>query len=307
MSVWRECKRRWWLGHYRGLTPRARTEFGRPTSVGDRVHNALQAYYDPARRIDPVEYIRASVMADLIEFPLVSDSIRKEGDLCQGMVEGYIDWLEEEGRDSGFTVVSSEEAREVPLIEGVTLLAKLDVRVEEDQTGFKWSWDHKTGPTGVEPKLLQINTQALTQHLVEFLALHTEGRDAEAAQGTMFNFLKKSKRTARAKGPFYWREPVRHNIEELRKHWTHVVAVAKEIQAAEAALDAGGDHHEVCYPNPTTNCTWKCEFFRVCSLHDDGSDVDAAINDLYVTHDPLERYIDGNLQAADSADASDAG
>lgn len=290
MTVFRDCRRRWYLGHYKGFTPRRRTEFGAPTSVGNRVHDALQAYYDPARLIDPVEYIDASCQADLIDFPLREETLRKEWKLCSGMVAGYLDWLAEEGVDAGYTVIGSEEAREVPLMEDVTLLAKLDVRVEEDATGHIWSWDHKTGPSGVEPKLLQLNPQALTQHLVEFLALKAEEREAELSQGTIFNFLKKSQRTARAKGPFYWRDPVRHNLSELEKHWMHVVSVAKEIQSAEARLDAGESHHFVTPPNPGKDCTWKCEFFQVCSLHDDGSDVEAAMEDLYTTHDPLERY-----------------
>ena len=289
-SIFRDCRRRWYLGQYRGLTPARRTEFGAPTSIGNRVHDALQAYYDPARLTDPVEYVDASCMSDLIDFPFREETLRKEWKLCVGMVEGYLEWLAEEGVDAGYTVVGSEEAREVDLMEGVTLLAKLDVRVEEDMTGHIWSWDHKTGASGVEPKLLQLNTQALTQHLVEYLALKKEGRESEASQGTVFNFLKKSQRTARAKGPFYWRDPVRHNKAELEKHWQHVVAIAKEIRSTESRLDAGESHHTACPPNPGKDCTWKCEFFPVCSLHDDGSDVEAALEDLYVTHDPLERY-----------------
>lgn len=289
MSVYRECKRRWWLGHYRGLTPRARTAFGRPTEIGNRVHDALQAYYDPRLRTDPAEYIDASEQADLIDYPLAAIAIRKEADLARGMVEGYLDWLAEEGMDADYEILSSEEEREIPLMEGATLLAKLDVRVE-DHNGNRWSIDHKTGASGVEPAILQLNTQALTQHLVEFLALKEQGKETDAAQGTIFNFLKKSQRTARAKPPFYWREPVRHNRDELISHWRHVVAVAKEILETERQLDAGAHPHDVAYPSPSSNCTWKCEFFQVCGMHDDGSDVAAAIDDIYETHDPLERY-----------------
>jgi hypothetical protein len=290
MSTWRECKRKWYLGTFRGLTPRKRVGFNSPISIGNRVHDALAAYYDPDIRADPVQHVKDSIAEDVAKAPDEEADIRKEGDLAVIMIEGYVQWLEEEGADSEYTVVhGSEEAVTVPLIDGVDLLTKLDVRVE-DHRGDYWGLDHKTGTHGVEPKLLQLNTQALTQHLIEFLKRTEQGDQAQTAKGTVFNFLRKVKRTARAKPPFYWREEVRHNDEELRNHWKHAAAVAHEILDAEARLRAGEDHHVVAYPSPGKDCTWKCPFFKVCGLHDDGSNVEAAIADLYETHDPLERY-----------------
>jgi hypothetical protein len=56
--------------------------------------------------------------------------------------------------------------------------------------------------------------------------------------GILVNLLKKVKRTASAKPPFYARVDVPHNIHELRNHWKHVVHRA-EIADAERRLDAG--------------------------------------------------------------------
>ena len=153
-----------------------------------------------------------------------------------------------------------------------------------------YSLEHKTGMMGVEPGVLQMNTQLLTQHLVEYLAKKQAGESTENSWGVLINYLKKSKRTERAKGPFYWRDKIHHNKTELESHWLHVKAIADEILEAERKLGAGESHHTVCHPSPSGDCRWKCSFYSICSLHDDGSDVEAAIEDLYETHDPLERY-----------------
>jgi hypothetical protein len=109
------------------------------------------------------------------------------------------------------------------------------------------------------------------------------------------NLLKKVKRTASAKPPFYARVDVPHNIHELRNHWKHVVQVAAEIADAERRLNEGEDHHFVAPPTSIPDrCKWDCEFFRVCPLADDGSDFEGALNAIYEERDPLERYLDAD-------------
>lgn len=297
MSTWRDCKRKWWLSYHRGLTQVER-DFNRPTGIGTRVHNALEAYYDPERpgEIDPVEFVRQTVAADCEEHPVYVDDILAEGQLAEIMLEGYMQWLAETGVDSDLRVVEPESHVEVDLFthtDGtkVTLLSKIDARVEEISTGHRWALEHKTVQDLSMPlPLLQLDTQLLTEHLVEFLTLQRTGEEERRAQGVLYNMLRKVKRTARAKPPFYGREPVRHNVDELRHHWDHVVAVALEVLNARTALNAGENHHKVAYPSPTRDCSWKCPFFRVCSLADDGSDFEGALANLYVVGDPLARY-----------------
>lgn len=291
MKLWRRCRRQWWLSHYRGLR-RADVEFNRPLSIGNRVHQCLEVLYSVGERGNPLAKLRETVDADLAKFPMHATDIAKEADLCQAMLEGYLQWLEEEGCDIGFRVVASEGRREAPLIDGVNLLAKLDARVvHEERADIRLALEHKTvGDLSTPLTLLQIDTQLLTEHLVEFLALREEGRESEAAQGVLYNMLRKCKRTARAKPPFFGREEVNHNVHELRAHWLHVQRVAEEILQAERELLEGKQHHEVVYPNPTRDCKWDCEFFHLCPLLNDGSDYEALIAADYVTGNPLERY-----------------
>lgn len=293
MKTFRRCRRKWYLSIYRGLGPRRR-DFNRPTGIGTRVHNVLAVHYDPVSSQDPVAWLRQSVQEDLGKFPDQKTSIEKEADLAEAMIEGYMQWLEETGADRGFEVVASEEAREAVLYDDVTLLSKLDARiVHKERRNIRLALEHKSvGDLATPLPYLQIDTQLLTEHLVEYMALKAEGREADAAQGVLYNMLRKCKRTARAKPPFFGREEVKHNRHELEKHWMHVIAVSKRIRQVESELEAGASHHEVCEPNPTRDCRWDCPFFHICGHFDDGSNVEVDLAADFEVGDPLERYDD---------------
>lgn len=290
MTVWRRCKRKWYLSTYRGLRAREQEVTGH-LSVGNIVHDALAEYYATGK--DPTETVREAYALKIATHPAMEKDITKERDLCVAMTEGYTQWLEETGADADLKLVEApEEAVEVPLYEGATLLSKLDARVERRSDGSRLALEHKTtGDLKAPIELHRLNTQFLTEHLVEFMS-HLESKDKEVPRtdGVLVNMLRKVKRTAAAKPPFYGREEVPHNEHELRNHWRHVVAQAQEIQAARARLDAGEDHHTVAYPNPTRDCKWDCPFFRVCLLADDGSNFEGALEEMYTVGDPLERY-----------------
>jgi RecB family exonuclease len=294
-KTWRRCKRKWYLGTYRGLQKRGR-DFNKPLSIGTRIHDALSSYYQPGLERDPkvlLDHVRTTVEKDVEEHPTLEKDIRKEGDLCTAMLEGYIEWLEETGEDADLRVVEAESEMEVPLIDGATILSKIDVRVEKVSDGERGALEHKTVGSLTDPvRRLQVDTQLLTEHLVEFLHLLEEGREENRAKFVLYNMMRKVKRTARAKPPFFAREHVTHNVDELRSHWRHVAAVAREINETRARLDSGEDHHDVCYPNPTADCTWDCEFKEVClsGQMDDGSDYEAHLADEFELVDPLERY-----------------
>lgn len=291
MKGYRRCKRAWYLGTYLGWGKRSR-DFNRPLAIGSRVHNALAVLYDPNEPQSALDFLKESVRKDLAQYPSEANAIRKEADLSEAMIEGYEQWLEETGADRGFQIVETEGAREAVLYEDVTLLSKLDARlIHTERADIRLALEHKTtGDLSVALPFLQLDTQLLTEHLVEYLCLQREGLEAQSAQGVLYNMLRKSKRTSRAKPPFYAREEVRHNRHELAKHWEHVVGIAQEIRETEAKLDAGVSHHQACSPNPTRDCKWDCPFFHMCSHLDDGSDWEQDLRTDFVQGDPLERY-----------------
>lgn len=293
MGAWRRCPRKWYLATYRRLKPKAGEKPGSSLHIGNTVHDALAAYYGD--RTDPVAFAQGALDFEAAAQPEFTDEYRKTRELVTAMLEGYIEWLAETGADGDLRLLGAEKMVEVPLVEGVNLLSKLDAPVERISDGARLALEHKTVSSLDQPlPLLKIDTQLLTEHLARFLHARTEGASNEEAydqcHGVLYNMLRKVKRTASAKPPFYDRIDVPHNIHELRSHWRHVLALAREIQDATARLDAGEEHHTVCPPSPRRDCTWDCPFFKVCVMADDGSDFEGALSALYEERDPLERY-----------------
>lgn len=292
----RRCKRKWYWHTYRQLSPATEDAPGSNLSIGNIVHDALAEFYGPDKA-DPVAWAEADYARQLSESPAEEVEIGKEKALVIAMLTGYVEWLAETGADQDLIITGTEQMVEIPLVEGVTLLSKLDAPVERISDGAKLALEHKTVQgLDIMLPLLKLDTQLLTEHLVRFLHAKNEGATAEEAydqcHGVLYNMLKKVKRTSTAKPPFYGREDVPHNINELRNHWHHVVSIAAEITAARTRLDAGESNHSVCQPNPTRDCTWDCPFFKVCVMQDDGSDVEGALAAMFVERDPLERYAD---------------
>jgi RecB family exonuclease len=292
MSDWRRCRRKWYFRSYRRL--RARDE--KPTgalSLGNLVHDALSVVYAVGEKGDPLARLDELTEAKVLEHPFHEDDIRKEGELAKIMVEGYVQWLEETGADQNVRVLAPESMVEVELAQGVRLLSKLDARVERHTDPGRMALEFKTVQDFTRPlPTLQIDTQLLTEHLVEFLALQERGETdpAQRARGVLYRMLRKVKRTAAAKPPFYAEEAVDHNVEELRNHWRHVMSIARDILDAHARLDAGESHHTVAYPSPKQDCSWDCPFLAPCKLANSG-DMEAYIAEKYEEADPLERYV----------------
>jgi hypothetical protein len=297
MKDWRRCRRKWYLGYYRRLRLLAgEDEPMSTTSIGNRVHDALAAYYNPAVKADPVAHAVESITADVARLPEKEADLLKETTLVVAMLEGYLEWLAETGADEDIVVEGTESVVEVRLVDGVNLLSKLDAPIRRGFDGAKLALEHKTVQAFDAVDVLKIDSQFLTEHLARFLHEMELGATPEEAHaqchGILWNALRKVKRTAKATPPFYMRQDVPHNLDELRSHWRHVLAVAADIGAAERRLAAGESHQTVCYPNPTRDCKWDCPFFRVCAMADDGSDFEGALAGLYYEGDPLDRYKD---------------
>ncbi len=295
MTAYRRCKRKWYVTTYLELGLRVGPSPGSALSIGDLVHDALASYYDPEVKADPVKFVQDRIAEEIKESPGSEDDLRKEEALCVAMLEGYLIWLAEEGIDADIQVLGTERMVEVPLIEGATLISKLDAPVFRESDGARLAFEHKTvGGLDQMLPMLKLDTQLLTEHLVLFLDYIEKGATQDEAydqcHGILYNMLKKNKRTAAAKPPFYGRVDVPHNIHELRNHWRHCAAIAREIQETRRRLDAGEDHQAVVPPNPKRECTWDCPVFRVCVMFDDGSDIAGALDAMYEKVDPLERY-----------------
>lgn len=293
LQTFKDCRRRWYLTYYLcwGVLPSDDPATG-ARQLGSRVHTALERLYGYAE--DPLAVLRALYAEAREERPEAAEELAKEEDYALAMVEGYLQWVGEQGLDEGLTVVAVEADVRAPSgVPGVDLRGRLDQRVERKLDGARLFLDHKTVTSLTQYNAtLSLDEQMKTYGLLEYLDALAKTGDGPPVRtdGGLYNALKRVKRTQRATPPFYERVEVRHNLEELRSMWLRVSAVIQELVRVREQLDAGGDHRQVVYPRPSRDCSWKCPFLAVCPLMDDGSRWEHALESNYRQVDPYAYY-----------------
>jgi hypothetical protein len=277
-------------------------------ATGGRIHEALAVIYVPDGQIpgDPVATLVAAQERDQAIYDAqlhdvvddvdglllrkMSADLTSAFDLERAMITGYVEWLEETGADQDIEVIAPEvyvEAEINVYDAGPTrLIGKIDARVRSRITGRRLFIDHKTVGTFLDPQL-GLNRQMLHYHLIEFLGT-TEGE--ERCDGALYNMLRKVKRTRASKPPFYERRMIPHNIHEFNAYKAQIKGIITRMIDVESALRRHVSHHAVVPPRPSRDCHWKCPFFKVCRMFDDGSRVEAAIEEHYERQDPLSYY-----------------
>lgn len=297
------CPRKWWLAWFRGLTPRAKDVQG-PRSTGTRVHIALAGYYTPLNLLSPRTYamhLLSEVQHDDItalraQFEFDEDLEMREAkllsdfDLERIMVEGYLDWIQETGIDAQLEVVGVEQYLEVDYlvtnIEKIKLIGKIDSRVKSRITGRRLFIDHKTVQS-VRDVTLNMNRQMLHYHLLEELITPV---DEQRCDGALYNMLRKVKRTRASKPPYFARVPVDHNKHQINSYREQLDTLIMDILNRTYSLrEQPWRATSIAPANPGRHCTW-CPFMKVCNMFDDGSRVEAALEDLYEVRDPLSYY-----------------
>lgn len=309
LKDFQRCKRRYWLRHVRRLAPRLRGPVG-PLQSGTRVHEALEAFYQPHMSLDPRqalenaindalnEYVKACKALDVEPDPIVLDKFKKDTDLERAMIEGYFEWLEDTGADAYLKVIAAEEQISVTadqigaeLGKPFVVVGKLDARVLDEVTGFTQFVDHKTVQNFAQMlPTLQSDPQMLHYHLLLSI-LHPD----QHVDGALYNMLRKVKRGKQAKPPFYSRETIIHNAAEIESYRLRLIGLVANVFEFEGRIEQLGPIGVQMFaqPNPTRDCAWDCSFYDICGQFDDGSRVEAAIADLFEERDPLERYTSG--------------
>lgn len=290
LQTFKDCRRKWWLGYYRGLRSKKQKHDG-PLPLGTRVHGALEVYYTTGE--NPVTVYLRLLEEDrqkiIFEGEEPSPKWVAEGELGRVMLEGYLQWVEETGADAQLEVVSAEQAISAPLFNGaVELRGKLDMRVRRRVDNVRLFIDHKTlANFDSITRTAHMSEQGMMYQLLETL---NTGESDERCDGLIYNMLRKVKRSATATPPFYRRIEVHFNRETMRSFWSRIHGTIGDMLGARSRLDSGEDHRSVVYPRPTQDCTWKCEFFLVCPMFDDGSAAEEMVEALYEQSDPYARY-----------------
>jgi RecB family exonuclease len=293
LQTFKDCRRRWWLSYYRRLRPRSENMTG-ALALGSRVHNALDMYYSTETPLLEAHSIFLQKDRELMEqqFRDTSD-LDSEGELGRIMLEGYLEWVEENGIDAELEMISTEEIIEMPLFEGeVVLQGKIDMRVRRKADGVRMFRDFKTvgGSFTDFSSMAHMNEQILTYMMLET----AQNKEGERSEGGIFTMLKKVKRSANARPPFYEQIEVRHNVFALRNFWQRIHGTIGDLLSVRKQLDEGVTHQLVAYPHPTRDCKWKCSFFAICPMFDDGSAAEQALSESYVSSDPYGYYNNNN-------------
>jgi hypothetical protein len=297
IQTFKSDKRRWYLGNYLGLAKNEKSEVG-PLPLGTRIHDSLEQYYLTGD--NPVDVYNRLQRADNERFiatseALMEDMVKKfndESELGRVMLEGYMDWMDEENPDSHLEIVGAEKKLEYRLTEfnpRVQLVGKVDLQVRRLEDDSRATLDHKSA--------VQFTDYYKYAHMSEQLMMYTmlerlnpdEGNTR--VDGGIYNLLKKVKRSARAKPPFYERIDVRFNEKTMDAFWIRTLGTIRDIMVARDALDNGADHRYICYPNPSWD--WKTgssPFFPVYSMLDDGSNVEAYLEENFHQVNPNARY-----------------
>jgi hypothetical protein len=293
LSTFKRCRRKYWLAYVRKLRPRRR-EYTGARQLGTRVHLALQVYYtenqQQAAAFAALDKLRDAELKVVDE--IGADLVRKEHDLALAMLEGYFQWLADEGVDSDLTVVAAEQTLQTPSpVNGVELIGKLDLSVENVHTEEEGFLDFKTvGDLQTPLKTLSMNEQFRMYALMQRSIAAAAGRKPTRFQ--RYRMLKKSKRTARARPPFFADYDVYITDPELRVFWDRLYGEIVEIVRFERAIESRPELHQViAFPTPRNECSWDCDFFAVCPLFDDpDADPEYVLSQNFEEGDPHEHY-----------------
>ena len=289
IQTFKDCRRRWWFTYYRRLRPKVE-EFTGALALGSRIHEALDRYYSTGQ--DLLEAHADLVKEDMKKMNEAyrdTSTLETEAELGRVMLEGYLEWVELNGIDAELEKISTEEVIERPMMDGrVILQGKIDMRVRRKIDGVRMFRDFKTvgGSFADFGSQAQMNEQILTYMTLE----EAQNQDGERSEGGIFTMLRKVKRGAYAKPPFYDQIEVRHNKFALRSFYERLEGTLTDILRVRDSLDEGESHYKHAYPRPTRDCKWKCQFFAICPLVDDGSAAEAAISDAFVVADPYGYY-----------------
>jgi RecB family exonuclease len=145
IQTFKDCRRRWWLTYYRRLQPKYKDSTG-ALALGTRIHAALDDYYANGTPLLQAHANLVNTEKELLlqDFRDVSE-LEKEAELGHIMLDGYLQWNEEEGIDADLEMISTEETIVMPMFNGeVELQGKLDMRVRRKADGVRMFRDFKT-------------------------------------------------------------------------------------------------------------------------------------------------------------------
>jgi RecB family exonuclease len=281
LAKFQRCRRQWALTyHFKwGVDPQRASVTG-AALLGTRIHAAMEGYY--GYDIDPMTALGVIYEQALAQRPECETELAREHDYAAIMVVGYLEWAAEHGLDEEHEVVATERELQTHILltngEMAVVHGKLDQIVRRRLDGTLLLRDWKTVGSLGKADLIVMDPQMRI-----YSALLNVTNSDVRTDGALYTMMLRSKRTARASGPFYEQIHINYNADDHRNILTRVTGIMDDMDRVTRQLKAGIDHRLVAYPNPITDrCAWDCPFVQVCPLFDDGSRVEAAMEANFV-------------------------
>jgi PD-(D/E)XK nuclease superfamily len=322
MTTWDRCPRKWLILYYLGFAPADEPVTGNRL-LGIRVHTALEGRYGYG--LDPLEVLKVLYLLEAERSPEHQGELLAEHDMANAMVSGYLEWVDETGADADFRVIATEADLQLPMPgreNEVLLRSRMDQVIERISDGALLFLDHKTSANFDRHELLTLDVQMPHYCMMQQMAASRQP-GSPLVVGGIINTLRRVKRTSRSQPPYYQRDPIYCNPDQIATAWHRTNKIVKEILEARSLLDPfrSGDGIHVSAPGwvaafnklqrehmraiPMINdCSWSCPAASgLCTGMSDGSDwLGMLKNSGHWKHvDPYEYYRNDPLQAIRSA------
>lgn len=282
------CRLQWHWGSLLNLEPRHQTDTA--LAVGTGIHRALERWYHPDFKYDYAAVLEQSLSQLFLGWYTEQSHTNgftpwdgAELDLAEGMLAGYqaqygplptddpdIDHMLATEQEFDVAVPGTQHAL-IGTIDGLML----------SRSGTLWLVDHKTYSYAPSPNALARNQQflgytwAANQLLASGKLTERFGPLPNRVEGVLYNGLRKKLPTSRTSAPFFKREWLRHDANELAFFETHLRTVLYEMNRPDRAD----------YYAPGMHCD-RCAFQSPCLALQYGEDFEYALRTNYAYRKP---------------------
>jgi hypothetical protein len=303
-KAYRRCRQKWQWSYVDFLE--AKTQKG-ALVFGTLIHAALEHWYIPGKKrgVHPAETFAELYDSEVEEEFIVWDEDSERlgpRELGIAMMEAYV---EQWGTDPHLEVISPEHPFQLDVhLKGgeylATLVGRYDLVFRDLSNGRVWLSDHKTAKS-IKTDHLQLDDQAGGYLLAAEPVLRSQGvlGDDERISGILYNYMRKAMPDPRPKdehgralnkdgsvskrqpSPLFLRMPVHRSPADNRMQLRRLRMEAYEVgMAREGVLPV--------YKNPTMDCSWDCQFFDMCIMHETGADWEDYRDEAYEQWDPYD-------------------
>lgn len=292
IQVFRDCPRKWYLQYYLGYGMKKKKVLG-PLALGSRVHNSLEKFYrdgvlvedsyEEALELDRQKFLEDGDDQD----PELEKKFWDEADLGRIMLEGYLEWVDENNLDYNLETIGVEKQLTVPMFnDRIILQGKIDRKVRNLDNGHISILDYKTAQSFATYD----KTYNQSEQIRMYVLLDLLSGDKNPIDGGIYRVLRKVKRTRTMKNPAYKEYYVQISRTDIETYYKKLANILSKMLETRDRLDAGENHLDVVWANFNENCSWKCPFYKSCPLMDDGSDFEGYVESYCEVIDPYERY-----------------